>query len=366
MDNTKNSILDSIGGMVDEMFLFPGRILNRFKPTRAIERDTYEEQIDFYISQGYVDEPAKFFSLPADMPEYTVIEEQPYLQGKRQIISYPSGYETRNPHIRKYFDDFSANRTGYLVRWTHGVPGNKTVLCLHGYMLGDPLQAQRMFHVDRLFSLGVDVALFIAPFHWKRAPSSPLQRGIFLQPDNVVMTAECIGQTVYDLHSTLQILSTLGSSSTGLIGASLGGYIAALYICIADLAAFSAMMVPAFNFSQPFGPASVKLPFVVDNNLRDKIQRVWEMHSPIHLRPLISMDNTLIVASRGDRLCPFPHVLELCEKWGWPPHIFLTGGHWLVFKNIRGKAWYQFLAQMNFISTQMDRGFDSSPSQLTK
>jgi predicted alpha/beta hydrolase family esterase len=361
MEKTTITILDNIGSMIDEVFLAVPRALNLFRPVRSIKRDIYEEQIDFYLANGYVDQPATFFSLPADTPDYTVVEEKPYFQGKMQIITYPSGYRTRNPHMSDLFDHFENNRTGYIVRWTHGVPGNKTVLCLHGYLLGEPRQAQRMFNIDRMFSLGVDVALFITPFHWRRAPSSSLQRGIFLQPDDVVMTAECVGQSIYDLHSTMKILNDLGSCRTGIIGASLGGYIAALYACLADSASFAAMMVPAVNLSQPFGPESVRLPFAVDNALSNKIKRVWEMHSPMKLKPMIPLDNILIVASKGDKLCPFHNVLTLCENWGWPSHLFLTGGHWLVLNNTRGKAWYQFLERMDFTSKQMDVGFDLAP-----
>lgn len=358
MEYTKTSILDTIGSMVDEVFLAVPRVLNLFRPVRSIKRDIYEEQIDFYLANRYIDDPARFFSLLSDTPAYTVIEEQPYFEGKMQIITYPSGYKTRNPYISNLFDTFIENRTGYLVRWTHGVTGNKTVLCLHGYLLGEPRQAQRMFNVDRMFSMGLDVALFITPFHWRRAPASPLQRGIFLQPDDVVMTAECIGQSICDLHSVMKILNDLGSCRTGIIGASLGGYIAALYTCLSDSASFAAMMVPAINLSQPFGPESVRLPFPVGNDLLNKIMRVWEMHSPMKLKPMIPLDNILFVASKGDKLCPFKNVLTLCENWGWPPHLFLTGGHWLVFNNTRGKAWYQFLERMGFIPKQMPGGHD--------
>jgi pimeloyl-ACP methyl ester carboxylesterase len=361
MKKIEISVLDNIGSMIDEVFLSVPRVLSLFKHQRAIKRDIYEEQVNFYLTNGYTDEPAGFFSLPLDTTAHTIIEEQPYFEGKMQIITYPSGYRTRNPQISNMFDNFIENRTGYLVRWTHGVPGNKTVLCLHGYLLGEPRQAHRMFNVNRMFSMGIDVALFITPFHWRRAPASSLQRGIFLQPDDVVMTAECIGQSIYDLHSVLKILSELGSSRTGLIGASLGGYIAALYTCLADSASFAAMMVPAVNLSQPFGPESVKLPFTVDNDFRGKIQRVWEMHSPMKMKPMIPLDNILIIASKGDKLCPFRYVLTLCENWGWPSHLFLTGGHWLVFNNTRGKAWYKFLERMDFSSKKLDGRFDPAP-----
>jgi predicted alpha/beta hydrolase family esterase len=57
----------------------------------------------------------------------------------------------------------------------------------------------------------------------------------------------------------------------------------------------------------------------------------------------------LFVASRGDRLCPFDHLLNLQQHWHFPRYTYMTGGHWLVFDGKkRGKAWYSFLRDMGF------------------
>lgn len=48
--------------------------------------------------------------------------------------------------------------------------------------------------------------------------------------------------------------------------------------------------------------------------------------------------------------CPFENIKMPCEKWDWPKNYFLIGGHWLIFNNIRGEAWYQFLGEMGFVS----------------
>jgi hypothetical protein len=346
----ETTLQDRLGSCVDELFLAAPRIFNSIKPKRKIEKAEYEAQLNCFIENGFVNNPSSFFSFPKQCPRFTIAGRKPYRDGTFQIISYPSGFETRNPLIKKHFDSFASNRAGYLVRWTHGDAHRKTVLCLHGFMLGDPAPAARMFKVRKLYDMGLDVALFIAPFHWRRAPGSRASRRLCVQPDDVVMTAECIGQTIWDLYSSILILQELGSRETGLIGASLGGYIAALFISLKDSASFAAMMVPAVNFSYPFGPSAVRLPFEVDESLRKKINAVWEFHSPLNFYPRIPKEKILIVASRGDRLCPFEHVMQLTVKWEVPKHYFLHGGHWLVFNNVRGKVWYRFLQEMGFTS----------------
>lgn len=349
---TQKSILDSLGSFVDVLFITASRLADHLRPGRTITREVYEQQIDYYIDNGYVDNPKSFFTFPAKPPTYTILERKPYHEGECQLISYQSEYTTKNSLIREYYDSFSANKKGYLVRWTHGDINRKTVICHHGYMLGEPRQAKKMFSIKNLYSKGLDVVLFIAPFHWKRQPGPLTQRGIYMQPDNVVMTCEAVGQTIYDLYGSFLIVSELGAQEIGLIGASLGGHTAALFVSLTTMASFAAMMVPAINFTDPMDPDHARLPFLVDDQLRKKMWRVWEMHSPLHFSPKLPPEKLLVVASSGDRLCPFEHVLLLCEKWSIKNKCFLTGGHWLIFnRSERGRAWYNFLADMGFINS---------------
>ncbi|OHD64528.1 MAG: hypothetical protein A2176_08550 [Spirochaetes bacterium RBG_13_51_14] len=339
-----------MGSMVDSLFLAIPNFLAAMKPMRKIDRDAYEQQLDYYIDNGYADNPESFFTFPSKTPSYFIIDRKPYHDGESQLIAYESGYTAKNPHVRDRYHSYAANRTGYLVRWTHGEKNRKTVLCHHGYMLGEPRQARKMFRVKNLFNRGPDVALFIAPFHWKRGTGLMRQRGIYLQNDDVVMTCECVGQAMHDLFNSFRILRELGSSETGLIGASLGGYNAALFAGLTDIPSFAAMMVPAINFSGSLDPDRARLPFPVDESLRRKIRRVWELHSPLNFSPKISKEKILIVASRGDLLCPFEYVQSLCKKWKIPNSRFLTGGHWLIFNGSeRGRAWYNFLIGMGFL-----------------
>jgi predicted alpha/beta hydrolase family esterase len=348
--SNKQKILDGAGGFVDGLFLAAPRMALPFKAKRKVDPADYEKQVDFYIETGFTQTPESFFLFPDTVPDNTIVSETDYGEGRCQVIAFPSGYESRNPIIRDAYRAYTANQTAYLVRWTHNDAGRKTVLCLHGYMLGEPHQAERMFGVKKLFRAGLDVALFITPFHWRRAPEQKSQRGIFLQPDNVPMTCECLGQAMYDLESTLLILQNRDAGPVGLIGASLGGYNTSLYAALSDKAAFAAMIVPAVSFSTPFGPETARLSFVPDAVFQQKINRVWEFHAPYRMTPKLPAEDMLVVASRGDKLCAFEKVKMLCDNWQIKNVRFLTGGHWLVFNNhARGKAWYGFLAQKGFL-----------------
>lgn len=350
----KERRLDALGSLVDRAFLAFPKIFGPLLPMRKIDRNTYERQIDYYIDNGYANRPESFFTFPAKASTYSIMERRLYHDGEYQLISYQSGYTAKNPFITERYNSYTANMTGYLVRWTHRDNNRKTVLCHHGYMLGEPRQAKKMFRVKNLFERGLDVALFIAPFHWKRGSGSLSQRGLYLQPDDVVMTCECVGQAMYDLYNSFLILSELGAPEIGLIGASLGGYNAALFVSLTQIASFAALIVPAINFTRPLGPDTARLPFPIEGQLKEKIRRVWELHSPLNFSPKIPKERILVVASRGDLLCPFKYIELLCDTWGITNRHFLTGGHWLIFnRSERGRAWYNFLADMGFLGRDM-------------
>lgn len=345
------SMKNTLGGLVDEAFLLPPRIGKSFLPPRRTDRASYESEVDFYIGRGFVDRPETFFRLPEEPPRVVGSETGPFRDGKREIVLFESGFEPRNPSLRQRYLASERNRTGILVRWAHTDRPRPTVLCLHGFMLGDPDQAEKMFRVKKLYDAGLDVALLVAPFHWRRAPGGRFaSRRAALMPDDVARTAEFFGQAVWDLGHAFSLLAKAGAPRTGLIGASLGGYIGGIFACVSDQPEFLAMMVPAVHFSRPFSPEGFRMRFPLTPELSDKLARVWEFHTPMRMRPRLDPDDILIISSAGDHLCPFAFSDELWKSWGRPRRKVLSGGHWLIFDNReRGRAWYSFLADKGFI-----------------
>ena len=160
------------------------------------------------------------------------------------------------------------------------------------------------------------------------------------------MTAEFMGQIMFDLASALLMLKKMDAGELGLIGASMGGYTASLFSCLSDMHSFAAMMVPAVNFSKPIGPDTVSMPFAMDKSMNEKVNKVWEFHSPLHLAPIIPRDRILVIASKGDRICPFEYVKALCRKWQGIRCTFMTGGHWMVFNGkLRGQGVVRLFAR---------------------
>jgi hypothetical protein len=345
----KERTLNIVGGIVDKMFLAPGKIIAYLQAQRDVNWRVYAREIAFYHEQGYVDNPASFFAMSEQVPEYRIKNQTSYNNGFYQEISFDSLYEPRNPLVRQRYLSYPENRTGYLIRWIHGDKPRKTVLCVHGFMMGAPREAERMFKILKLFSMGLDVALFVHPFHWKRITGLRTARRVYLTLGDTAFTNECVAHSIYDLNNVFLILNKLGAQKIGIVGASLGGYIAGVYACLSSKPEFVAMMVPSLSFLYPISPDIFykRSPFDLEWQLN--VRRAAEFHSPFNLQPQIPVDNILIVASRGDKLCPFDLVEKLRQRWGLSRCHYRTGGHWLVFDKLRGHFWYSFLREKNFI-----------------
>jgi len=344
-----------IGTQFDRLLISSAKIHARISPATNEHDSTarMEQWMSFYLSDPFLSEPASFFTLPQRAPNVTILEERPFFDGRRRIYCYPSGYKVRNPAFEDFFDRFIYNKTAYIVHWSHaGSGGNRnTIVCCHGWSLGDPAQAERMFNIPRLYSLGLDVALFITPFHWRRAASRPERIAPPFPFRHPILGIEGFGQTVHDLSSCLLFLKERGAARIGLIGASLGGYIAALFVSLARLVELVALVVPLVRFEGLRVPLR---PVIREPgrraSFREKLIRLWRIHSPLSYRCTLPASSCLIIASQGDRLCPFEDVLTLYEHWGRPNHLFLRGGHALFFpRSARGKAWYGFLQANRFI-----------------
>jgi hypothetical protein len=307
-----------------------------------------------YLAQPYEKDPARFFSFPRKPPHAEIVEERPFSEGTVRTYAFRSGHRVKNSDFRKAYLRAKENQTAYLVHWAHGDKRRRTIVCCHGYSLGDPGQAERMFRVHRLFGLGLDVALFITPFHWKRA-SSLLQRVSppfpFRHP---VLGLEGFGQAMYDLCSSFLLLKEMGASRIGLVGASLGGYLASLFVSLTGKADLVTLIVPFLDFNSlrvPAGPFHREEKMDGEREaLRESVARLWRIHSPFSHACRLPPERCLLIASRGDRLCPFGDVKRLYDHWEKPQYFFLRGGHALYFpRRARGKAWYRFLAEHDFI-----------------
>lgn len=345
--NATNRVLNAVGGVPDLVLVnFPDPTIGK----NPLDRESYLRLITFYDPDDWDPGRRPFFYLPDEPPSIEVIETKQFGPGRRDLIRYPSRYVPRNPEVVDRFNRRRENLSGYLHLWRHGDSADRPlVLIIHGLMMGGPAKARRMFKVDRLFELGLDLALYTLPGHWRRSDFPLFQR--LLDPADLPLTVERMAQNVHDLHSALMLLRQLGYENVGVIGASMGGFTAALYATqITGGPDFIFLAVPAVTVGRYLRPSRFRFGFPVDSELVRSTRRAQELCSPLYLKPSYDVDRIRVVAHAGDRVCEAEETRRWVGSWGIKDYIEVMGGHWLYLdRRARGDAWYGLLMEQGYI-----------------
>ena len=60
-------------------------------------------------------------------------------------------------------------------------------------------------------------------------------------------------------------------------------------------------------------------------------REVFAVHAPLSMTPRLPVERRMIIAGRGDRVCPPAHVRRLWEHWDQPEMVWFDGGHIVRF-----------------------------------
>lgn len=338
------SLLNFAGGLPDRLLT---RIPDFMLGKNPLAREDYLERLRFYAEW----DPARsFFPLANDAPDAELVETRVHADGERVLFRYPSRFSGHNPALREALTRSEANLASYLHLWRHDALATRPlVLCVHGFGMSGPERAERMFKISRLYALGLDVALYHLPHHWRRSnvpPNNP-----FLRPEDLPFTIEEWVRNVHDLHSGVLFLRALGYARVGLIGASLGGLSGALYATQKAAVEFIFLVVPATDLRTHLLPRGNRMRFRADAEIVRASLAAMQKITPASYAPGFDVTRMAVVAHEGDRICPVTSTRALVEAWRIPNYTEVVGGHWLYLDHsVRGRTWYGWLASQGFIA----------------
>lgn len=345
------SVLNYIGGLPDILMADNARLLWG-KSTTGYQ--DYLDQLSFYSTSKWKDR--NFFSLPEILPEFKLESVRPSGNISENKLTYQSRYEVKNPKLKNQFESFKENQKACVHIWQGIKQENKSevknpfILCLHGFMMGDKKRAREMFRVSKLTQMGLDVGVYVLPHQGVRNPD--LLKQHILDPSNIPLTIETMGQNLHDLHSAVLILKKMGYDKIGIIGASLGGYTLAMYATLIKNAVidFIFYIVPAVNFKEMLAPKKEYFSFKVTSTVEDLTREALDTMTPENFTPAFDVEKMHVVTHAGDRLNEARMTQTWMKKWKITNFTEVTGGHWLYFdQKARGKAWYGWLKKMGYI-----------------
>jgi Serine hydrolase (FSH1) len=290
---------------------------------------------DPYLDPALQREPRRFFAFldaPAGPPEARTLESRTVPGGEIVVRELESAYAPW--HASDAWLRCAENARVPFQHWLHrDRPARGVVIAIHGFTMGRPWIDGRVLMAAQWFALGLDVVMPILPFHGIRAPRWARYSGEAFGSWNVGRLNEAVRQSVYDVDLVRRWLRARGGPPVGVMGLSLGGYVAALLAGLCpDLAFAVPVAAPSslawlpqrlFGFGRVTPPGPPIPPAVLD--------AAYRVHSPLTYPLAMPRRRAFLVGGLGDGVVPPAQVHALWRHWGEPALHWFSGGHTTPF-----------------------------------
>lgn len=282
------------------------------------------EMAAIYDVPAHYDPDGPFFPPPSPItPRKTFVRS--IAGGEVSDWTWPSGFSL---HCEAVADRYMTREENHLAAarlFLHGDRPRPTALLLHGYRAGQYAVEEAAWPIRWLFERGLDVAIFVLPFHGVRAKR--LRAPLFPGSDPRI-TNEGFRQSVLDARTLIHhLLDVRGAPAVGVMGMSLGGYTASLLATLEPRLSFVVPLIPLSSIAD----VADRLGRFVGTDEQKALQRagldrVHRVVSPLARAPRVSRDRVLIAAAEGDTITPPAHAEKLGAHFGRAPLMF-SGGH---------------------------------------
>lgn len=278
---------------------------------------------------AYADDSAwkLMFAAPLGIPNVPLSLPQTLSHGEIIDMSFESQYRPLYPELAPELETVFENRRVYARMWRH--PRGEArgrVIAVHGWMMGDQRVNALALGAGSFFRAGLDVVLIELPLHGRRAAN--LETPPLFPSTQIALTNEAIAQAICDLRTLRQILRQEDELPVGVLGISLGGYLASLWASLDELPfviavnPFVSMAEMATALTQD-GEGD----FSGDILGRETLERAFAGHSPLKYYPKTKCEAICLAAAHDDHFIPPEQVEQLCAHFGKPQLNWFSGGH---------------------------------------
>jgi len=280
----------------------------------------------FDDAENYAD-PARFYGNGWRLPDLKMVRQSATDLADVSSFSFP----TLHP-IEGYPYTETNTAWGRLYR-RRAEPASPVVVLSHGWA-HEGMRGIEMLYVEPLLKAGFSVAVLAHPFHFERTPAGTYSGELMVSGD-VVLTVEAFRQSVADMMGLINWLRDTGSRTVGLIGYSLGGYLAGLVACLREDLEFVVIGAAGGSVVSPILDTGLGVNVREDLSRsgmheRGSLRRAWGIISPDRLTPRVPGHRLLIVAAAYDRIMLSDSVSDLWERWGRPRILWEDQGHYTL------------------------------------
>jgi pimeloyl-ACP methyl ester carboxylesterase len=269
-------------------------------------------------------------------------------------VSWPSDYETFLPEVQEQYDRVEENGTATARLVVHGEPRPIAIL-IHGYLGGVHRMERRIWPLPFLERMGMDVALFVLPFHGPRSRGRIGELPPFPGADPRI-TNEGFRQAMADFRDFVMWLAARGHQKIGVMGMSLGGFSTALAATLETSLAFAVPIIPLASIADAarLNGHLGETPEETAEQHRG-LESVHRMTSPLHRDLAISPSSVLIVGAEADRITPIENARKLAQHFRCRLET-MHGGHLVQFgRNDRFRSIGRFLNELGVVDSAATR-----------
>ncbi len=275
---------------------------------------TEERTVDFYRAPRAID------------PELAKVR---WTSGGHQVVD--ATWSSRDDtFVRDVHDRYHRHRYNQVAaaRLFLGPEPRPMAILIHGYLAGAYKMEQRVWPLAFLNKIGLDVALFVLPFHGLRAEPGRAGSPPFPSSDPRI-TNEGFRQAMADLRDLTHWARRRGHYKVGLMGMSLGGYTTALAATLDSELEFAIPIIPlasVADFARDQGRLGNS---AAQTALEHKaLKTVHRIVSPLQREPAIDGKRVLVIGAKADRITPVEHARRLAHHFSAPLDTW-HGGHLL-------------------------------------
>ena len=309
-------------------------VVERALIPKAEDVDSLRDSAQAMLSPEILGDPQRFFAFLDEAPHNLRMTSR-YRRGLDGGVVHDCRIET--DYVPYGASEGAPDATPIHVElWRHEPgPPRGTVVALHGFTMGRPRIDAVMLMASQWFERGLDVALFTLPYHGARTPPESRFSGEHFAVPDVARLSEAVREAIYEIRRVVHWRREESGAPVGLLGLSLGGYLAALAAGLCDDLDFVIPIVPpvcigdlAWRFFtqtrhyREGGPTALS---------REDLRRAFRAHSPLAHPLRVPRERTFIVAGRGDRIVPPEHPAALFDHWGEPAIHWFSGSHLAPF-----------------------------------
>lgn len=245
--------------------------------------------------------------------------------GELEELSFSSEFEPQDPEIQRDYLTRARSRTTRVAFLRERGLARPALIFVHGPGRSELALGARALQLDRIcHQLGCDLALYAPP----PLGSGGAARGLL--SGEVLWANAAVGQSIWELRRLTGLLRAEGAPAVGVLGMSLGGYVAAAFASVQDgLACTVAMSAPSslddcfWHLLPPLQGAAARAAGLSHHLL----EHAWARHAPLRMRPRVPHAARLVIGGLLDRLVPPAQVEALWEHWGQPPVHWHPGAH---------------------------------------